>query len=114
MAWSSDPFILSDEEGASVITVSLCMIVRDEEAVLERCLESVRDAVDEIIIVDTGSTDGTKDIGRKYTGKIYDLPWQDDFAAARNFAFFKGTMDYLMWLMRMMCFREGVWKNSEK
>ena len=74
------------------------MIVRDEEAVLERCLESVRDAVDEIIIVDTGSTDGTKDIGRKYTGKIYDLPWQDDFAAARNFAFFKGTMDYLMWL----------------
>ena len=81
-----------------MITVSLCMIVRDEEAVLERCLESVRDAVDEIIIVDTGSTDGTKDIGRKYTEKIYDLPWQDDFAAARNFAFFKGTMDYLMWL----------------
>ena len=52
-----------------MITVSLCMIVRDEEAVLERCLESVRDAVDEIIIVDTGSTDATKDIGRKLYGK---------------------------------------------
>ena len=73
-----------------MITVSLCMIVRDEEAVLERCLESVRDAVDEIIIVDTGSTDATKDIGRNYTEKIYDLPWQDDFAGARNFAFSKG------------------------
>ena len=44
-----------------MITVSLCMIVRDEEAVLERCLESVKDAVDEIVIVDTGSEDRTKE-----------------------------------------------------
>lgn len=81
-----------------MITVSLCMIVRDEEAVLERCLESVKEAVDEIIIADTGSTDRTKEIGRKYTEKVYDIPWQDDFAAARNFAFSRGTMEYLMWL----------------
>ena len=81
-----------------MITVSLCMIVRDEEAVLERCLESVKEAVDEIIIADTGSTDRTKEIGRKYTEKVYDIPGQDDFAAARNFAFSRGTMEYLMWL----------------
>ena len=86
------------EEGMKMITVSLCMIVRDEEAVLERCLESVKDAVDEIVIVDTGSEDRTKEKAGKYTDKVYDLLWQDDFSAARNFAFSKGTMEYLMWL----------------
>lgn len=79
-------------------TISLCMIVRDEEDVLRRCLASVAGLVEEIIIVDTGSTDGTKEIAAEYTEKIYDFPWIDDFAAARNFAFDQGTMDYLMWL----------------
>ncbi len=79
-------------------TISLCMIVRDEEPVLGRCLESVRDAVDEIIIVDTGSTDQTKEIAAQFTDRIYDFAWVDDFAAARNFAFSKATMDYQMWL----------------
>ena len=78
--------------------VSLCMIVRDEEKVLERCLKSVVDVVDEIIIVDTGSVDKTKEIAAKFTDKIYDFPWIDDFAAARNFAFSKGTGNYLMWM----------------
>jgi glycosyltransferase involved in cell wall biosynthesis len=74
------------------------MIVKNEEAVLARCLDSVKDAVDEIIIVDTGSTDSTKDIALEYTDKVYDFEWTDDFSAARNEAFSKATMDYQMWL----------------
>ena len=79
--------------------LSLCMIVRDEEAVLERCLESVSDAVEEIIIVDTGSVDRTKEIAAKFTEHIYDMPWKGDFSAARNFAFAKATKEYLLWLV---------------
>lgn len=81
-----------------MVTISLCMIVRDEEAVLRRCLDSIKDAVDEIIIVDTGSKDGTKEIAAGYTDKIYDFKWVDDFSAARNEAFSKAEMDYCMWL----------------
>ena len=79
-------------------TISLCMIVRDEEDVLERCLDSVKDLVDEIVIVDTGSVDKTKEIAMKYTKNIYDFEWIDDFAEARNFSFSKATKDYIMWL----------------
>ncbi len=78
-----------------MITISLCMIVKNEEAVLSRCLDSVADLVDEIIIVDTGSTDKTKEIAKRYTDKIYDFEWIDDFSAARNFSFSKATMDYI-------------------
>ena len=67
-----------------LITISLCMIVKNEEQVLARCLESVKDIVDEIVLVDTGSEDKTREIARKYTEKIYEFIWQDDFAAARN------------------------------
>ncbi|WP_255287638.1 glycosyltransferase family 2 protein, partial [Bacillus toyonensis] len=54
--------------------------------------------VDEIVIVDTGSTDKTKDIVRKYTANIYDYKWNDNFAAARNFSFSKAKKDYILWL----------------
>ncbi|MCL2357908.1 MAG: glycosyltransferase family 2 protein [Defluviitaleaceae bacterium] len=81
-----------------MITVSLCMIVKNEEAVLARCLDSIKDAADEIIITDTGSTDSTKKIARKYTEKIFDFEWTNDFSAARNEAFSKATCDYQMWL----------------
>lgn len=80
------------------VTISLCMIVRDEEEVLARCLDSVADAVDEVILVDTGSVDRTREIARAYTTKVYNYIWNDDFAAARNFSFSKATMDYCMWL----------------
>lgn len=79
-------------------TISLCMIVKNEEETLERCLKSVEKVVDEFIIVDTGSTDGTKDICKKFNAKIYDFKWIDDFAAARNFAFSKATKNYILWL----------------
>ena len=81
-----------------MVTISLCMIVRNEEAVLARCLDSVSKAVDEIILVDTGSEDRTKEIAKRYTCHIYDFPWVDDFSAARNFSFSKATMEYCMWL----------------
>lgn len=79
-------------------TVSLCMIVKNEEKVLGRCLDSAKEIADEIIIVDTGSTDRTKEIAAEYTEKIYDFEWNDDFSAARNESFRKATMDYCMWL----------------
>ena len=78
-----------------MIQISLCMIVKNEERVLNRCLKSIADLMDEIIIVDTGSTDQTKEIARKYTENIYDFEWKDDFSAARNFAFSKATKDYI-------------------
>ncbi|MBE5935805.1 MAG: glycosyltransferase family 2 protein [Lachnospiraceae bacterium] len=78
-----------------MIDVSLCMIVKNESEVLDRCLKSIYDLVEEIIIVDTGSVDNTKEIARKYTDKIYDFKWCDDFAAARNYAFSKATKEYI-------------------
>lgn len=78
-----------------MITISLCMIVKNEERVLARCLDSIADLMDEIIIVDTGSTDATKEIASRYTDKIYDFKWIDDFSAARNFAFSKANMEYI-------------------
>lgn len=74
---------------------SLCMIVKNEEAVLRNCLDSLKDLMDEMIIVDTGSTDRTKEIASEYTPYVYDFTWQNDFAAARNFAFSKATGDYI-------------------
>lgn len=71
------------------------MIVKDEEKVLDRCLNSIKDLADEIIIVDTGSTDATKEIALRYTNKIYDFEWEHDFSAARNFSFSKAIMEYI-------------------
>ena len=82
--------------GMYVVTVSLCMIVKNEEDVLARCLDSVKDLVDEIIIVDTGSKDRTKEIAHTYTDNVFDFVWIDDFAAARNFAFSKAKCMYCM------------------
>lgn len=79
-------------------TISLCMIVKNEEDVLARCLESISDLVDEIIIVDTGSTDKTRDIAKQFTDKVYDFVWIHDFAAARNYSFSLAQMEYCMWL----------------
>lgn len=64
--------------------ISLCMIVKNEEKLLPRCLESVQKWVDEIIIIDTGSDDHTKSIARQYTDHVYDFEWSNDFSAARN------------------------------
>lgn len=81
-----------------MISLSLCMIVKNEEEVLARCLECIKKIVDEIIIVDTGSTDKSKEIAKKYTNQVYDFVWTDNFSEARNFSFSKATKEYIMWL----------------
>ncbi|WP_391573615.1 glycosyltransferase [Cohnella sp.] len=94
-----------------MVTISLCMIVRNEEEVLARCLDSVHDLVDEIVIVDTGSTDQTKEIAGRYTDRIFDYEWTDHFADARNYSFSFATKDYVMWLDADDYFRD---KDREK
>jgi glycosyltransferase involved in cell wall biosynthesis len=79
-------------------TLSLCMIVRNEEEVIDRCLAAAHPLADEIIIVDTGSTDNTIAACYKYTSRVLPFIWQDDFAAARNYAFAQATCDYICWL----------------
>ncbi|MCG7380268.1 glycosyltransferase [Paenibacillus sp. ACRSA] len=80
------------------ITITLCMIVKNEENSLSRCLDSVNGIADEIVIVDTGSTDRTRQIAARYTEHIINFEWVDDFAAARNFAFDQATSEYILWL----------------
>lgn len=84
-----------DRGEVKMATISVCMIVKNEEKQLDACLRSLKPIADEIIIVDTGSTDRTKKIASEFTDKIYDFEWVDDFSAARNFAFSKAKMDYI-------------------
>lgn len=79
-------------------TISLCMIVRNEESNIERCLKSINGLVDEIIIVDTGSSDRTKELCSAFGAKVYDFHWEDDFSKARNFSIEKATSDWILWL----------------
>ena len=81
-----------------MISLSLCMIVKNEEAVLERILKPVSQVMDAILIADTGSSDRTKEIAEQYTSLVYDFPWCDDFSAPRNFLLEKVRTDYWMWM----------------
>ncbi len=78
--------------------VSLTMIVRDEEKNLPSCLESVRGIFDEVVVVDTGSVDRTREVAREYGARVFDFVWVDDFAAARNAALARATGDYAFWI----------------
>jgi len=84
-----------DPEKKAVTTVSLCMIAKDEEDNLARCLESVKEAVDEIVVVDTGSCDKTADIALLFGAKVYICDWHDDFSEARNFALSKAVGQWI-------------------
>jgi glycosyltransferase involved in cell wall biosynthesis len=79
-------------------TISLCMIVKNEEAILGRCLSCIKDYVDEIVIVDTGSTDHTVKIAKNFTDKVYHFKWCDDFSAARNFSLSKASKKWVLTL----------------
>ncbi len=76
--------------------ISLCMIVRDEQECLLRCLESAKPFVDEMIIVDTGSTDDTVAIAESFGAKVVHQPWMDDFSAARNRSIAEATGDWIL------------------
>ena len=78
--------------------ISVCYMVRNEENTLLRSLQSVSKAADEIIVVDTGSTDRTKEVAMSFSARVYDFPWQDDFSAPRNFALSKATGDWIVFL----------------
>lgn len=79
-------------------SISLCMIVKNEERCIERCLDSVASIVDEIIIVDTGSTDRTLELIKKYEVKLYHYVWDNHFANARNYAIDQAKGDYILHL----------------
>ena len=78
--------------------ISVCIITKNEQENIERCLKSLMPYEMEIIVVDTGSTDNTKDIVQRYTDKVFDFEWCDDFAAAKNFAISKTSNDYIIML----------------
>jgi glycosyltransferase involved in cell wall biosynthesis len=81
---------------ASQSQLSLAMIVKNEARCLARCLQSIRSMVDEIVIVDTGSTDNTVEIVKKFGAKILHFDWVNDFSAARNFALDQATGDWIL------------------
>jgi glycosyltransferase involved in cell wall biosynthesis len=74
------------------------MIVKNEEANLAACLEPVADLFDEIIVVDTGSTDATRQIAQRFGAKVFDFPWCDSFSAARNECLRHATGEWIFWL----------------
>lgn len=76
--------------------ISVCMIVRNEETLLPRCLQSIQGIADEIIVVDTGSTDRTIEIGRRFGAKVYHHPWENDFSKHRNQSLSYATMDWVL------------------
>lgn len=76
--------------------LSLCMIVKDEEKYIDKCLSRIKDKIDEIIVVDTGSNDRTKEIAKKYTDEIYDFEWCEDFSKARNYSISKAKNDWIL------------------
>jgi len=92
--WSGGPGV----GAAARPRVSLTMIVRDEEANLGACLDSVAGLFDEVVVVDTGSADGTREIARARGAKVFEFAWIDDFAAARNAALAHASGDYAFWL----------------
>ena len=79
-------------------TISLCMIVKDEEQYLRGCLESVKPFVDEIIIVDTGSKDGTVNIAREFEAKVFSFQWTGNFSEARNESLKHATSNWILYL----------------
>lgn len=87
---------LQIEKSSRKNTLSLCMIVKNEEQHLVNCLKSVRDVVDEMIVVDTGSTDKTIDIAKAFGAKVFEFPWTGDFSAARNHSLNQATGNWIL------------------
>lgn len=77
---------MQQKENFIMIPVSVCIITKNEAEHLDKCLKSLSPYPFEIVVVDTGSTDNSKEIARKYTDKVFDFEWVNDFSAARNFS----------------------------
>ncbi|MGD2433619.1 glycosyltransferase [Bacillus velezensis] len=82
--------------GNAECKLTLCMIVKNEERYISRCLSSVQDIVDEIVIADTGSQDNTKDICKSFQARVIDFEWENDFAKARNYALQHAEGDWIL------------------
>jgi glycosyltransferase involved in cell wall biosynthesis len=80
------------------MSISVCIIAKNEEGNIERCLQSAIGLADEIIFVDTGSTDKTVDIAKKFTDKIFHFEWNDNFSDAKNFALSNVTKEWILFL----------------
>lgn len=80
----------------NLLPISICIIAKNEEKNIEKCLSSIAGYGFEIVVVDTGSTDATKEIALKYTDRVYEYEWQNDFAAAKNYAVEKSETPYVM------------------
>ncbi|HLG73297.1 MAG TPA: glycosyltransferase family 2 protein, partial [Chloroflexota bacterium] len=79
-------------------SISACLIVRDEEVHLPRCLGSIQGKVDQIVVVDTGSQDRTVDLAQNAGAEVHHFDWRDDFSAARNESLRHATGDWIIWL----------------
>lgn len=90
--------ISNDKGWTTMSKITACLIVKDEEAYLERCLKSLRGKVDEIVVVDTGSTDRTVEIASKYKAKIVPFQWTNSFSDARNESLKHATSDWILWI----------------
>lgn len=88
--------VINSESEIHKPTISLCMIVKNEEDNLARCLDSTMDIVDEIIIVDTGSTDSTIEIAESYGARVFNHPWEGNFSKARNYSLKHATCDWIL------------------
>ena len=94
---------MSTETGVSAVfnatpMLSLCMIVKNEATLLRRCLVSVVQVVDEIVVIDTGSTDSTAQVAREYGAKVVLSDWRDDFSYSRNISIEHATGKWILWL----------------
>lgn len=76
--------------------LSVCIITKNEETNIERCLASLSGYGFELVVADTGSTDGTREVVKKYTERLYEFPWRDDFAAAKNYVVSKASHDLVL------------------
>jgi GT2 family glycosyltransferase/thioredoxin-like negative regulator of GroEL len=90
--------VATQAKPADELTVSLCMIVKDEEEMLPGCLEPIHEHVDELIVVDTGSTDRTVEIAESFGAKVIHFPWNGSFSDARNVGLDAATGDWLLYL----------------
>jgi len=96
--WLKKPVLSEPAHQSSSGTLSVCMIVKNEAALLRRCLESVRSIADEVVVVDTGSTDTTISVARDCGAIVIESPWRDDFAFSRNVSIEHASSSWILWL----------------